>query len=55
MAIEDGIVLLRKRPYAATLDGKAGIQQEQKNFLRKTRQGRVQKGQLKMGEARPPQ
>ena len=50
MAIEapySGIVLLRKRPYAATQDGKAeiGIQQSQKQFLRKTKQGRVLKGE----------
>ena len=50
MAVEapnSGIVLLRKRPYAATQDGKEniGIQQTQKQFLRKTKQGRVLKGE----------
>jgi hypothetical protein len=47
MAIDAGIVLLRKRSLGLpSKDGSLnGIEQTQKHFLRKTRQGRVQKGE----------
>lgn len=47
MAIDAGIVLLRKRPLGlpSKTGTQDGIEQTQKHFLRKTRQGRVQKGE----------
>lgn len=44
---DTGIVLLRKRPYSTSNGDNAavtGVQQTSKKFLRKTRQGRVLKG-----------
>lgn len=51
MAIGADIVLLRKRPIGlpAKSGSLEGIEQTQKHFLRKTRQGRVQKGDSPAG------
>jgi hypothetical protein len=44
----ESVTLLRKRPYSAFSASKdAGIQQTHKQFLRKTKQGRVLKGEFR--------